>query len=311
LFSDWTDLHRAVWNHDAQEVESLLQGSSAIINSVDEQGWTPLHLACAAETSMLFVNQQIDHRGRNSRKEGVRAYLLQHLGRSPRLKQDPSSSRKQYNAHEWGPKRIREGDSERVASMKVLQILLGHGALGNLVNIRAHGFCTPLHCAANSGWLSHAVALVQAGANVYTGPESSPLCWAKDGSDSMHPVAIYLRIELGDQGLTNVEQDHARKNGTAYKRIFPREEAPLFKKQTNTTISTHGLCSVCSEMTLESLVSKPGFKHLSLFGDVERSARRCKFCLFILSALSRNHSRREGQVLVSAREGSVLPLCYN
>jgi len=69
---------------------------------------------------------------------------------------------------------------------------------------------TPLHCAANSGWLSHARALFEAGAPVYTWPGCSPLCWVHGGSAGHNRVVEYLRDLLGDVGLALIDEDHAR-----------------------------------------------------------------------------------------------------
>lgn len=255
----------------------------------DQQGWTPLHLACASEGGMLFSSHQISRRGYS--------------------KNSYDSGKKSYKSWEWGPKRVcNSNENERVASMGILEILLKHGAN---VHMRALRFCTPLHCAADSGWLSHALALVKAGARVYTGPECSPLCWAKGGSAGSHPVARYLRVELGDRGLTMIEQDHVRQTGKLYEKVFPRDEGPIFKTQSHLQVGSNGLCSVCSEMTLESFLTPSGFKHLSSFDDLRRSALCCKFCHIIVSTLAKGgsqSSKMEGQVLISASRETDTPL---
>ena len=101
--------------------------------------------------------------------------------------------------------------------MRILEILLEHqpDLGGGELGIHHSRFPTPLHCAANSGWLSHARALVGAGALVYTGPHCSPICWADGGSGGNQPVAVFLREILGEGGLAMIEDDHAelrRKN---------------------------------------------------------------------------------------------------
>lgn len=199
----------------------------------------------------------------------------------------------------------RSGEDERITSLAILEILLQHGAD---VNVRAQDFCTPLHCAANSGWLSHAHTLVQAGANVYTGPRCSPLCWTKSGSGSSHLVAIYLRVELGDAGLTRIEQDHASQLQSPCNNRFPRGEKPLFKTQAHHRLNRHGHCSVCSEMSLEELVTPTGYKHLS-FQDLRRGATRCKLCSVILSLLTEGPEQsfnERSQVIIRASTNSYL-----
>lgn len=228
-----------------------------------------------------------------------------------------SSGGKRYVAREWGPNRATSyllDKDERVDSLEILRILLRKRAN---VHSRALGFCTPLHCAANSGWLSHALALVRAGARVYTGPECSPLCWVKGGSGGDNLVARYLRGELGDPGLTLIEQDHARVSGTLYKRVLPRHEEPMFfrtephcKSQTSSTVNADGLCTVCSGMTLQSFLVAPGFMHLT-FEELRRSAASCSFCRIIVSALAEGQPRWsgiEGQILISAPHEPDVPL---
>jgi hypothetical protein len=152
------------------------------------------------------------------------------------------------------------------------------------------GFCTPLYCAANSGWLSHTVALVKAGAKVYTGSRCSPLCWTKGGSASSHPVARYLRVEIGDVGLTKIEQYHASVSQTPYKKTLPRDEKPLFRTQVHHHLNRHGHCSVCSELSVEELMSPAGYRHL-LFEDLRKNAVRCNLCRVILSLLTEDQER--------------------
>lgn len=140
----------------------------------DDQGWTPVHLVCARSGSLLVFSHQVSRRG----LAGGRL-----------------------------PYRSKYDNNERLEAFVVLRILLQHRP--NL-GIRARGFCTPLHCAADSGWYSHANALIRAGAPVYTGPKCSPLCWAAGGSGGNYPVAILLREELGEHGLSMIEADHER-----------------------------------------------------------------------------------------------------
>lgn len=99
--------------------------------------------------------------------------------------------------------------------MGILTILLQYTPDLNAVRLRRGEnsyFPTPLHCAASSGWLSHAQTLVEAGALVYTGPDCSPICWAKGGSGGKEPVTLFLRERLGDQGWAMITADHERLN---------------------------------------------------------------------------------------------------
>jgi len=182
-YSDWTPLHIAVWRHEVEQTRSLVNSSS--VNREDSKGWTPVHLACASENSRIFYSHQVHKKNR----EGL--YPTFEAGR------------------EKPPRGISYSiwdDNEPTNALGILEILLPH----SLVGIRRSRFPTPLHCAANSGWLSHAQALVEAGSPVYTGPDCSPLCWAEGGSGGDHPVAVYLREILGERGLSMIEADHAR-----------------------------------------------------------------------------------------------------
>jgi len=79
--------------------------------------------------------------------------------------------------------------------MGTLEMLLQHRpSLGGTL------FPTPLHCVVSSGWLSHVRALIEARALVYTGPECSPLCWAKNGCGGNLPATQFLRKQLGEVG---------------------------------------------------------------------------------------------------------------
>ena len=63
---DWTDLHWAVWCQDLDPVKEILETYKSDINTQDDQGWTPLHLACCSQNSELWVIHQMLKRGLDS-----------------------------------------------------------------------------------------------------------------------------------------------------------------------------------------------------------------------------------------------------
>jgi hypothetical protein len=142
-------------------------------------------------------------------------------------------------------------DNERATAIGILDILLKHNPNldGRQFSRRGSQFPTPLHCAASSGWLSHAQALVEAGAPVYTGPTCSPLCWAKGGSGGSEPVAIYLREKLGECGLAMIKADHERDRGAASQPVVPRPRGLLLEEEEAPRIST-GIPRPSTEATL-------------------------------------------------------------
>jgi hypothetical protein len=309
---DWTDLHYAVWNHDFDQVRSLARMGT--INSLDSSGWSPLHLACTSEESHLFDIHQINARGLTRFDSG-----------------------KKYNRFAWGPTRKHSSisdNSERTQSMGILEILLENGASPNA---KAKNFCTPLHCAANSGWASHAIALIDTGAEVYTGPKCSPLCWVKGGSGSSHPVARLLRDKLGPEGMKLIDEDHQREASSGnqagnFPRAKPRAAVqdflplnreiptpnrlnqlgrtrlgaatsglPLFQRKNEKRpaarpVNSDGLCLTCANISLDDLVSKPGYIHLSSLELVRESAILCSFCKVIFALLGQGRKIDRGDV---------------
>jgi len=192
--------------------------------------------------------------------------------------------------------------------MGILEILMEHRP-----SLGSSSFPTPLHCAANSGWLSHARSLVNAGAPVYTGPDCSPLCWAKGGCGGDLPVARFLREQLGELGLAMIEADHERSRGAGAgstpdlrgqlvaKRVLPRPE-----EQTN-ELSQHGLCQMCAKINFKDLCRPLGYFHHSSFELVRRSASRCKFCKIVTEALSEDrkiNEHKSSQVTIRMSNGN-------
>ena len=222
--------------------------------------------------------------------------------------------------------------------MGVLEILLVHGADPDTV---AKGFCTPLHCPAISGWTRHAIALIEAGAEVYTGPQCSPLCWAKDGSGSNHPVVRLLREKLGPEGMKLIEEDHHRQaspfsqggsipyvqrsgtqsavqpNLSTYRTA--RSKTAMFGRQARQ--SDHGgyspalrllnsdtVCLTCANLSLDDLVRYPGYVHLSSLELVLESATSRSFCKVIFAILGHERTIVKGgvtQVIVQAITGEL------
>lgn len=211
--------------------------------------------------------------------------------------------------------------NERATSLGILEILLEHKPD---LNIRALGFCTPLHCVANSGWLNHAKALVEAGAPVYTGPTCSPLCWVEGGSGGNSDAALYLRQMLGDRGLAMIEDDHARMESginqhepssesqlrelraltldtpSTYRGVLPRP------KSQDMNINPDGLCQTCAGMSFKELVSPRGYIHLPFLDMVHQSAKQCRFCKIVFTVLSKHRSldpRARSQIIVRISNG--------
>lgn len=154
------------------------------------------------------------------------------------------------------------------------------------VNQPSRSGWTPLHCAAYSGWSIHAFALVRVGARLHTGPSCSPLCCISGDRSSVLPIARYLREEMGDQGLTLIEQDHARLWEKPYEELFPRNEKPLLTRPT-LDINAYGLCSVCSKLSLDSLLSSNGFQQFTITSDLRDTAPSCRSCGILASILDK------------------------
>lgn len=292
ISSDWTPLHIAVWNHDFAETRLLASPSS--VNREDNQGWAPVHLACAAESSFIFLSHQISRR----RSE----QFLSPSGKLPR------------EVHYYSE------DEENAAAMRILEILLEHqpDLGGSELSVHHSRFPTPLHCAANSGWLSHARALVGAGALVYTGPHCSPLCWADGGSGGNQPVAVFLREILSEGGLAMIEDDHAQEKRKAdndeelsvtadradshlqpgarraiLARILERNREAASAARlllpfpaTEIKISSNGLCQICSGMSFKELCRPRGYVHHHV-ARMQESANlwHCRFCKVINEVL--------------------------
>ena len=210
-----------------------------------------------------------------------------------------------------GPYRERyydsEDDNERASAMGILEILLkfkpnlkqARSLNLSLSKDRSHRFPTALHCAASSGWLSHARALVEAGAPVYTGPGCSPLCWV---ADKKLAVASFLRELLGDHGLAMIEQDHTESNRSGH----PSNSRPLPRPEARAEIDLNGLCHTCSQMPLIKMLGPVGYIHLRLLDLVRQSANQCKFCKIIREVLGQERhldQNEHNQVIVRASNG--------
>ena len=159
---------------------------------MDNHGYTPLHLVCSSQESMLFDLRQIKDR---------------HLDQYNILR-DYSGLLRLRRA--WGPDRHRSymsDDTEENTSAAAVELLLAAGATAT---IKAKGVYTPMHCAANSDWLQVVKLLVVAGAPVYTGPACSPVCWASSTFPSQDRVSSFWKEKLGPQGAQRIAEHHER-----------------------------------------------------------------------------------------------------
>lgn len=183
--------------------------------------------------------------------------------------------------------------------MGILEILLQHRP-----SLGSRQFPTPLHCAASSGWLSHVRALVEAGAPVYTGPDCSPLCWAKDGCGGNLRATQFLREQLGGVGLTMIEAVHERRRGACA--ALTAKRALSRPGEETDQINQYGLCQRCANITFEDLISSRGYHH-QYFKLVRRSAAYCKLCKIISDALSKDREIDEyktNQVIIRMSNGN-------
>ncbi|KAK4167805.1 heterokaryon incompatibility protein-domain-containing protein [Cladorrhinum sp. PSN259] len=281
--SDWTPLHIAVWRHDFAQTRQ--HANADTVNQKDSQGWTPVHLACSSSNSPIFYSHQV-----------LQRTVPCELSLSPSRRKPPRGQ--MYSDFD---------DNERATAMGLLKILMQHRP-----RLSSSHFPTPLHCAANSGWLSHARALVDAGAPVYTGPDCSPLCWAEGGPNGDLPVPLFLREKLGDLGCAMIEADHERPHGTLSSLANLEEQStvkPVLSrpKKQNNGPGRHGLCYMCSKISFKDLCRTQGYLHYPSFEMVRRSAGRCKFCKIITEVLSENQKINEyntSQVIVRISNGN-------
>ena len=289
--SDWTPLHIAVWRHDFEQTRQLANRSS--VRCKDDKGWTPVHLACASADSLIFTSHQVS-------RQPIPSWSSSKFYRPP-------PPRPQLYGH--------QDDNERANAMGILEILLQHRP-----SLGSTQFPTPLHCAASSGWLSHVRALFEAGALVYTGPECSPLCWAKDGCGGNLPATQFLREQLGEVGLAMIEADHERSRGAGatssiatsdelqsrYQQLTAKRVLPRPEEETD-QLNKYGLCQRCAKMTFKDLISSRGYYHHRSFELVRRSAARCKLCKIVSDTLSENREiddYKTNQVIIRMSNGN-------
>ncbi|KAK3386525.1 heterokaryon incompatibility protein-domain-containing protein [Podospora didyma] len=252
------------------------------VNEKDDQGWTPVHLACAAVNSQIFYSHQALRRS-SSVSWGSREDRYSSLKKPPR----------HYHYGLGG----ELYDAERTTAMGILEVLLRH------TPHFGYDFPTPLHCAANSGWFSHAQALVEAGAHVYTGPICSPLCWVEGGASGNSRVAEYLRELLGQEGLSMIESDHLRAGHTLVPSVHPPQ--PTQRTQQHLPAVSPGTGPSASRLVLPV---RGGYLHHLSMGLVRQwSAAGCSFCRiiwYVLGSYASVAEHKSSQVIIRLSNGN-------
>lgn len=154
------------------------------VKSMDDCGYSPLHLACTSRQSTLFTFRQIFPRGL---KQGlITPYGERHLCLPFR----------------------RHSES---AALQIVTMLVEAGADVNAEASRGRGRhssgrCTPMHCVASSGWTKVAEYLLEAGGKAFSPTICSPWCWAHDQYPSL-PGRPTMKDLLGSYISENQMKD--------------------------------------------------------------------------------------------------------
>lgn len=165
---DWTDLHRAIWHEDCNT--TLLLADHTSVRQRDDVGYTPLHLACSRTGSLLFTFRQVYDRGLSTLMTANRSGLSS-LMTANRSYLECLPFRRDYEA----------------AAVEMVGTLIAAGADPNAEAWPARSVnndkfpWTPMHCAANSGWMDVASLLLEHGGSAFSRTMCSPFCWVDEG----------------------------------------------------------------------------------------------------------------------------------
>jgi hypothetical protein len=172
---------------------------------------------------------------------------------------------------------------------------------GANVLVKAQRFCTPLHCAASSGWVDHVDALLYFRAPIYTENECAPVCWATHPGTNCRLVLEYLRKRLGPDSWRRI-RNHGHCNGRwagplpeytkpsqkfidwYYKDLIPNTSRACLPGSGSAVImekfSPTLHCLLCRAITLEKLCSPSGYLHAGSLYILRQSSSTCPNCKF-------------------------------
>jgi hypothetical protein len=167
--------------------------------------------------------------------------------------------------------------------------------------IKAQRFCTPLHCAASSGWVDHADALLYFGAPLYTEEECAPVCWTTHSGTDYRLVLEYFQKRLGPDSWRRIQR-HGRCDGRSGGPLLdynkPSEKfMDWYLKDLilNTSrgclpgsggvvimekVSPGRHCALCKAITVEKMCSPSGYLHavsLLVLMELSKNCPNCKF----------------------------------
>jgi hypothetical protein len=287
--SDWTDLHWAAWCQDLDGVKGILATDlKGIINIQDDQGWTSLHLACCSENSKFWAVHQLAQRNLDSRTSP-----------GSDLTKRPGANSK-YTMLAYASSRYARSpmnfEQKTVAFMIALDLLQA----GADVAPKAQGFCTPLHCAVNSGWIDHIDALLFFGASLRAGDECSPVYWVSGSSgdylrrEDHERTRDYLQKWLGPDAWNRIRNDGGLTNDRLPEYSWPSQRfrdwyfMDFFPNTSRGCLpgaraavslaETSTACSLCKAISIGSLSSPPGYLHAKSLHDLERSSSSRSIC---------------------------------
>lgn len=161
---DWTDLHRAIWHEDCNT--TLLLADHTSVRQRDDVGYTPLHLACSRTESLLFTFRQVNDRGLRTLMNANPSYLTANRSYLECL---PFRRDNEASAVEMVGTLIAAGADPNAEAWPALS------PRNNKLP------WTPMHCAANSGWMDVASLLLEHGGSAFSRTMCSPFCWVDEG----------------------------------------------------------------------------------------------------------------------------------
>jgi hypothetical protein len=280
-----------VWCQNLDQVKGILAADSRNLDTRDDQGWTPLHLACCSKKSRLWDLHQIKNRNWRSNaltdRPGARSNYSMLAYTSSMLASTPSNF------------------AEKNVSFMIALELLQAGAD---VRSKAQRFCTPLHCAANSGWVDHVDALLYFGAPLFTYNECAPVCWATHPGTDCRMALEYLQKRLGPDSWRRI-QKHGHCDGGKLpdytkpsqkfidwymKDLTPNTSRPCLPGSSGAvmieSISSALLCSLCKAISIEELSSPSGYIHAESLHTLKELSKDCRSCRFLFHSLKTRRS---------------------
>ena len=292
-------MHWVVWCQDHDQVKEILATTQIDVDAQDDQGWTALHLACCSQYSNLWSIHQMVNRG-----------LKTNAGHGCGLTLRPGANQRHstltYTYSRQSDNSNPDFASETLAFMIALDLLQA----GTDVGVVSQGFCTPLHCAVNSGWIDHVDALLSFGASLHSA-EFSPVRWAAQSTKTLKHTGDrryvtddrtcleYLRKKLGPDAWNRIRNYGYHDGGTLPTFSWPSQpfESWYFTDLLRNTSRTclpgawgavsleepPTTCQLCRAISIEKLSSLSGYLHAKSLHDLEHLSLKCPSCMFLLS----------------------------